>query len=364
MKRRDLLKSAAAIGSAALVGSSFGRASAAAPAAKAGGGNDLWKKLPRWRGFNLLEKFNAGSNKPFAESDFEWIHEWGFDWVRLPMDYRCWTAKDDPAKYDEKVLKEIDQAVEFGRKHKVHVCLNLHRAPGYTVASPPETMNLWTDEEAQKQFGAQWGQFARRYKGIPSAEVSFNLVNEPNGKPTPAEYAKAMGVACEAIRKEDPARLISCDGLSWGTKPVFELLPLAVAQSTRGYSPMQITHYGANWVNSKGWPEPTWPLKLKDKMLDREWLRQDRIVPWKKLEEQGVGIHVGEWGSHNRTPHAAVLGWMSDSLALWKEAGWGWGLWNLRGSFGVLDSDRKDVTYEDFHGHKLDRKMLELLRQD
>jgi endoglucanase len=38
-------------------------------------------------------------------------------------------------------------------------------------------------------------------------------------------------------------------------------------------------------------------------------------------------------------------------------------MWNLRGGFGVLDSDRADVKYEDFRGHKLDRKMLELLLQ-
>ena len=42
---------------------------------------------------------------------------------------------------------------------------------------------------------------------------------------------------------------------------------------------------------------------------------------------------------------------------------WGFALWNLRGSFGVADSERADVTYEDYKGHKLDRKMLELLRR-
>jgi endoglucanase len=54
---------------------------------------------------------------------------------------------------------------------------------------------------------------------------------------------------------------------------------------------------------------------------------------------------------------------MEDCLSLWKEAGWGNALWNLRGSFGVMDSERPDVQYEDFKGHKLDRKMLELLRK-
>jgi endoglucanase len=38
-------------------------------------------------------------------------------------------------------------------------------------------------------------------------------------------------------------------------------------------------------------------------------------------------------------------------------------VWNFRGAFGILDSGRKDATYEDYHGHKLDRPMLELLRE-
>jgi endoglucanase len=51
-----------------------------------------------------------------------------------------------------------------------------------------------------------------------------------------------------------------------------------------------------------------------------------------------------------------------DQLDLWKEAGWGWSLWNLYGGFGILDSGRSDVEYEEFRGHKLDREMLKLLQ--
>jgi hypothetical protein len=35
----------------------------------------------------------------------------------------------------------------------------------------------------------------------------------------------------------------------------------------------------------------------------------------------------------------------------------------LRGTFGILDSERSDVVYEDWHGHKLDRALLELLQR-
>jgi endoglucanase len=355
MQRREFLK-AAAIGGVVLINGSL-HASEPEPAAP-----PQARKMPRWRGFNLLEKFMRDGNSPFLESDFQWIADWGFDFVRLPMDYRCWTDAKDPYKLNEKVLAEIDQAVEFGRKHGVHVCLNLHRAPGYTVAQPPENLKLWENEEAQKQFDFQWAGFARRYKGIPSARLSFNLVNEP-ANTTFEKYAKVARRVVKAIRAEDPERLVIADGLQWGRDPVFQLADLGIAQSTRGYDPFTLTHYMASWVNGERFPKPTWPIHEGKKILDRQWMYEDRIAPWRKLEAKGVGIHVGEWGAFNRTPHDVVLRWARDLLGLWKEAGWGWALWNFRGGFGILDSDRTDVAYEDHHGHKLDRKLLELLRK-
>ena len=58
-----------------------------------------------------------------------------------------------------------------------------------------------------------------------------------------------------------------------------------------------------------------------------------------------------------------ALAWLEDQFDIFEERGWGWSLWNLSGSFGVLDSGRRDVKYENYKGHKLDRKMLELLKR-
>jgi len=169
----------------------------------------------------------------------------------------------------------------------------------------------------------------------------------------------------EAIHAEDPDRLIIADGLHWGRDPVHGLAKTGIAQSTRGYDPMQVSHYKASWIGgSDTWPEPTWPLKRShnNEVWDKGWLYRERIEPWKGLERTGVGVHVGEWGAFQHTPHKVVLAWMRDNLTLWKEAGWGWALWNFRDAFGVLDSGRADVKYEEFRGHKLDREMLELLK--
>lgn len=370
-----------------------------------------WEKLPRWRGFNLLDKFSIDwSNGPFKEEDFKMISELGFNFVRLPMDYRAWIKDGDWRNLNEDTLKEIDQAVEWGRKYGIHVCINFHRAPGYTVAPPREEMNLWYDVEAQEVCALHWTVFAKRYRGIPNKNLSFNLFNEPAGV-TEDDYFIVAKKICDAIRREDPERLIISDGLDWGRLPSLKLKELKMAQSTRGYAPGELTHYKAEWVsNSDSMSMPSWP-KLKKKyyywgpvkkelpspfnvpflfpdklnsmrknlkanlksteiidrivfseIINREWLWKTNIEPWKELEEQGIGVMVGEWGAYNKTPHDVVLRWMKDCLENWKEAGWGWALWNFRGSFGVLDSERADVTYEDFKGHKLDRKMLELLQ--
>jgi endoglucanase len=320
-------------------------------------------RLPRWRGFNVTEKCTAENNRPFRETDFAWIAEWGFDFARIPMSYLCWTESSDPLKYLEDQVKEIDQVVDFGKKHKVHINLNIHRGFGYCVNPPKEPLDLWTDEKAQDIFSAHWAMLARRYKGIPNGRLSFDLLNEPAAIPE-ARYVNVVKRAVEAIRAEDSDRLIIADGLKWGRDPVHGLAGLGIAQSTRGYDPMQISHYKASWVGKNdNWPVPTWPMQVaENNRWDKERLRKERIEPWKALEKEGVGIHVGEWGAYSYTPHNVVLAWMKDSLDLWREAGWGWAMWNFRGSFGILDSGRADVQYEDFHGHKLDRHMLELLR--
>jgi endoglucanase len=357
MKRRTFLRTTA-LATVALAGGNVFTTRAATA-------KELAAKLPRWRGFNLTEKFIArpNGNPAFPDADFGLIHEWGFDFARLPMSYLCWSSHEDMRQLREPELKHLDEAVASGQKHQVHVCLNLHRAPGYCVNPPREPLDLWKDEKALDACAFQWSSLARRFKGVPAEKLSFDLLNEP-ANVSEADYARVVKRLVQAIRAEDPARLIIADGLQWGREPVFSLVDLNVAQSTRGYEPMQISHHKASWVQgSDKWPTPTWPMKQWDgKTVDKAFLKKDRIEPWQRLESKGVGVHVGEWGAHNQTPHDVTLAWMRDQLALWREAGWGWALWNLRGSFGVLESGRSDVQYEDFRGHKVDRKMLEVLQ--
>jgi endoglucanase len=290
------------------------------------------------------------------------ISEFGFDYVRFPLDYRFWVKDGDWRKIDENAFKDIDQAVQWGRRYHLHVCLNFHRAPGYCINPPPEPSDLWGDSQTREVCAFHWATFAKRYKGISNREMSFDLVNEPS-RVDNATYALFVRSMAEGIRSEDPQRLIIADGTEVGNKPVPEIIPLGVAQATRGYQPMEISHYQAAWfAESKSFSKPVWPMQKAGQFMDKAWLKRKFIEPWKRLESEGVGVFVGEWGCYHRTPHVITLHWMRDQLKLWKEAGWGWALWNFRGDFGPLDSNRADVAYEEYDGHQLDRKMMELLQ--
>jgi endoglucanase len=317
--------------------------------------------MPNWRGFNLLERFSIdwSGHEPFRESDFEMIREWGFNYVRLPLDYRYWGNQKDLTEIRGDALVAVDKAVELGRQYGVHVCINFHRAPGYCVNQPVEPTNLFTDEGSMRACALHWRHFAERYKGRPGSEVSFNLLNEPRPEVGEEQYDRFVRLMTGAIREVDAGRPIVVDGVNWCARPAWSVWDVGVIQSGRGYGPFGLTHYKAGWIEgSEKWSVPSWPGDGWDvERLDREV-----ITPWREYQERGGSMFVGEFGCFNHTPHAVAIAWMRDLVGLYRRQGWGYALWNLRGAFGVLDSGRGDAEYENFRGMKLDRKMLEVLR--
>jgi len=321
----------------------------------------------RWRGFNLLNYFNPDHTEPFNEEEFKWISDWGFNFVRLPLSYWAWSRPGEYYQMDARVLDDLDRAVEFGRKHHIHVCLNLHRAPGYCINPPLEKHNLFHDREALDGCAYQWSVLAKRYKGVSSRHLSFNLLNEVS-KATAEEYERVVRRLVGEIRHYSPRRLILIDGLDVGSRPLLSVPDLkGIIQCGRGYHPMLVSHYAASWVYGNGemyFPKEklSWPLDADGQHYDRQALLEMQRRNWTPLLEQGGQVFIGEFGCHNQTPHKVALDWLRDNLSVFREMQWGWSIWNLRGSFGPMDSHRSDVDYKDFHGHKLDEQMLRILQ--
>ena len=346
--------------------------------------------LPRWKGFNLLDYFSPSpqaDNGPSKtkEDDFKWMRDWGFDFVRLPMAYPRYLSFDrskdilasDAYKFDQKVIDEIDQLIFMAHKYGLHVSLNLHRGPGYCInAGFHEPFNLWKDKTAQDAFNFHWDMWAEHYKNIPTEKLSFDLLNEPayiedmndqfaKKGPVPGDiYHKVAEGAAKAIRAISPDRLIIADGNGGGNNVIPELFDLNIAQSCRGYWPGLVSHYQAPWVwkdPSKA-PAPVWPGSIDGKEYGRQQL-EDFYKPWIDMVNKGIGVHCGECGCWKKTPHDIFLAWFGDVIDILTKSGIGYALWNFRGDFGILDSGRSDVNYKDWYGHKLDSKLLDLLKR-
>jgi endoglucanase len=325
--------------------------------------------LPRWRGFNVHNMFHSGRLEPFREDDFRWIADWGFDYVRISVAYQQVVTDGDCYRANERGLAEVDRGLALARKYDLHACLDMHTAPGYAYHESEDVggFDLWKDEEAQRAFCHLWQVYAKRYRGIPNTQLSFNLLNEPAleiGKMTREEHANVIRKVTAAIREVMPDRLMIADGLEWASEPCPELADLGIAQSGHFYAPHLLTHYRASWGGPEVMkcPEPAWPGTVTDgKRWDRSVL-EEHLRPWFALADRGVGVHFNEGGVYSKTPHPVALAWLRDTLELLKEHKIGYGVWNFRGPFGILDSGRAGVEYQDFHGHKLDRKMLEVLQ--
>ncbi|MDO6433327.1 cellulase family glycosylhydrolase [Flavitalea sp. BT771] len=345
-------------------------------------------KLPKWKGFNLLDFYipdPTPSRRPTTEEHFSWMRDWGFDFIRIPIAYPHYLKFDrgrnirpeEVYQVDQQKVEEIQALVAMGHKYGMHVCLNLHRAPGYCInAGFHEPYNLWTDQAAQDAFCWHWNMWAKAYKNVSRKQISFDLLNEPSMRkdmndqhspsgPVPGEvYRKVAKAALEAIRKENPDHLVIADGNSGGNSVIPELMELDIAQSCRGYYPHAISHYKAPWANKdpEHLPEPLWPGQVGNQYLSRPML-EAYYRPWIELMQKGVGVHCGEAGCWKKTPHGVFIAWFSDVLEILSAHQIGFATWNFIGDFGILDSGREDVAYEDWHGHKLDRELLELMKK-
>lgn len=239
-----------------------------------GGAAADWKPSFTAHGFNLQGMRRAGPNVGFREEHFKWMKEWGFNFVRMPVDYRCW-VKDMKSENREIIveegLKPLDEGLAFARKHGLVAMVCLHRIPGeYCVPqADPEPGNIYTDPECLRAAVMHWELLARRYRDIPREELFFNLINEPSSRlGTMEQYERVARTLIAAIRKIDPKRFIVADGWQGGNIPVPGLYGIpGVGQAARGYYPYKFSHFG---IDVAGAPKddkvpvypPTWPPRL------------------------------------------------------------------------------------------------------
>jgi aryl-phospho-beta-D-glucosidase BglC (GH1 family) len=322
-------------------------------------------------GFNFQWIFSYQGTPPQQpdERALDFLAANSFDFVRIACDYRFWTTDFDYFNPNEAVFAYLDRYLAACQARGLHMSLNLHRAPGYCInRNDLEKHNLWLDLIAQDAFVFQWETFARRYQGISSHDLSFDLINEPAAVGdfglTRDNHAALIRRTTAGIRAIDPQREIVIDGLAGGHVAMPELADLGVIHSGRGYQPMPVSHWGATWWTE--WQKAAGPIypgvEWEGKVWDKAAMHE-HYAPWRQVADAGVKVHIGEFGCYNQTPNEVALRWFADLLALYHTYGWGYALWNFEGAFGIVEHGRVGARYENQDGYQVDRDLLELLLQ-
>lgn len=325
--------------------------------------------MPRY-GFNFQWMFSKGhlqSPQPADERALDFLSKYGFNFARIPTDYRFWTKDFDYFHPDESIFEYLDGYLAACRIRGIHMSLNIHRAPGYCINGwDLERHNLWAEKEAEDAFVFLWETFAKRYLGVSSDFLSFDLVNEPPSIGqrgfTRDAHQRVIRRTVAAIRAIDPQREVVIDGLAGGHLAMPELADLGVVHSGRGYQPMTVSHYMAEWWDgSPGLPEPTYPGCEWDGVTwNRDTLREF-YKPWREVEAKGVKVHMGEFGCYDKTPGDVANRWFEDLFAVWREFGWGFAMWGFEGSFGIIGHQRPGAVFEEISGYQVDRRLFELM---
>ncbi|WP_348789914.1 cellulase family glycosylhydrolase [Leifsonia sp. NPDC080035] len=322
-----------------------------------------------WRGANLIELFSTSARwaelfpirlgHGVQESDFAVMAGLGMTYARIPLSYLWFGTGRYGQMIDEDRLRLVDRAVALGREYGIHVCLNLHRAPGYCVNSRshfdvPERGDLFSDAAPQDLFRDYWTTFARRYADIAPEELSFDLLNEPP-RIDETTFDAVLGRTAEAIWHMSPERLVVLQGWDAGMQPppaAWTTHPRVIT-SVHLYKPFELTHHRAPWVAPTS-AEPAWPLRMDLEPALRDgyiplpgetsatWdaAAIERVLqPWIDIADAGGAVHVGEMGAYATAPTAVRAAWLDAVTGVLRDHAIGWALWNLRGPFGILDTD-------------------------
>jgi aryl-phospho-beta-D-glucosidase BglC (GH1 family) len=245
------------------------------------------QKLPAWSGLTLMNQHHDGETPyymgtfMFAEGDMKTVSELGFNFSRVPLNYYVLCKSEQDPQVNMTILKNLDNLVEWGIKYKVHMCIDMHSMPGFRsmyVHTTTFNEDFFTNEARQQLACKFFAMLAKRYKNVPNNVLSFDLLNEPLDVKDET-YANVMKKLINAIRQEDPKRLIVVDGLQGKTnavaeRPVGSLADADVVQSMHYYIPNAII---CNTFNYDGFGPQSWPLPYVNGWV---WgAKHDPIVP-------------------------------------------------------------------------------------
>ncbi|WP_338691605.1 cellulase family glycosylhydrolase [Bradyrhizobium sp. 26S5] len=283
------------------------------------------------RGINILGYdgiWEGHQNAPFRLENLNTIRQAGFSHVRI--NFFGFRHMDSGNILDEAVLRRLDGVIEEVLARKLIPILDEHDTDLCQRDVPECTVKL-------KAF---WRQIASRYaRKYP--KLVFEVLNEPGGNMTSAEWNALLGDCLAIIRRTNPTRSVVAAVLNTDELPVDELaLPPGdrnLIVTFHYYAPIRFTHQGAPWSATFSKIGPlNWGSAEDEAKAAADF---DKVRSWSEKEMRP--IYLGEFGVYERAPAESRAKYLSFVARRAESFGWAWAYWQFDHDFAAFDGARQ-----------------------
>lgn len=305
-----------------------------------------------------------------GKDDIKQIAGWGFDHVRLPIDYEVLETADGtpiPGGYEY-----VNNVVMWCREYGINIILDLHKAVGYDFndAGNAKANNLFNNEELQVRFLNLWTSITEHFAKYDN--VALELLNEVVEKENAEAWNKLIKRAVDTIRAIARETPIIYGGIQWNSVKTLKLLEIPedknIIFTFHFYEPLLFTHQKAYWVKNMDpeadifYPESMGYYAEKSRVLGYqgevaanaasktmgpEFIREMVQEAIDAADNAGVGLYCGEFGVIDQAPVQDTLRWFKDVDQVFREFNIGCAVWTYKEKdFGLVGDHYEEIRQD------------------
>jgi len=271
-----------------------------------------------------------------TESDFEKIASWGFDHVRIPIDYNILQNSD--GSVIESGFVRIDNALKLCRKYELKVVLDLHKTAGFSFDEGETESGFFDSEKYQEMFYRLWEEFAKRY-GNDTQNIVFELLNEVTDACFLNSWNKISNVCIKRIRAYAPETVILVGSYFNNAAETVQYLDAPydknVVYNFHCYEPLTFTHQGATWTARIN---PSDRVSFAESGTTEEYFENLFSSAIKKAQENETSLYCGEYGMIDIASPEDSLKWFETIHHVFEKYGIARSVWSYKEmNFGIAD---------------------------
>lgn len=343
------------------------------------------QQLPFNRGMNMGDWFEEKSAADihfakYSKKDMELITRMGCDVIRIPIYLQFMHQGGPDYTLDPRLLKYLDQVVDWAEELQVHLILDNH-------TFDPSTSG---DASVGPLLQKLWLQMAQHFKDR-SLLIHYELLNDPHNISDDDWHALQLDLI-DVIRRIDRKHSIIIGGNHWSSYQKLINMPdyedANLIYSFRFFDPFLFTHQGMKWVNpslsgvfNMPFPFDSAAMTPLPEDLKESWVEEfykdypaqattgsvlgalEEVARFKNRKR--IPVFCSEFGvfQHNVKPEDRLF-WVRLVRTFLEENDISWAYWEYRKGFGLFEPLTANLYRQELNLPLLDALGLSLPRQD